>query len=910
MKLFDVLKENALQSFAGNRNINVYVGPDSNDEQLIKEIQRALSSHSLAIGQRAEGNWWPNDKKAWTGGETGVYDTKLADAVRQWQQSINIQIQDLPTNTNIRPLTINGVINQEDAKILLAPLNNLGFLDNRELQNAIDNFKTVRRLFDENRFANGDVANVNNYAEFIQNIGRDGWAAVLTPIVNQRFSGDFEGTTADLIRDWLDDSIDKIMNKSRNVDILFDALRSILRPLSPTTKVPSKIGGSVALIPDFQRLKTLQQTYLGPNIKREDLNKPKLLYIHFASIAQFQFERGSQAIQDRLQKQAEEDAKSEQNDEANLDQLTARQLAEKIENAFKNRYFAVFTSQRVESNEVSIEEALMQLANAKDYDLLAAEYADLTGNNLSLRMQLELPEELYTRIFVAHLIRIKRINPRLLHSSINFGGAESITVQAPNSDKEFTIMAVMSRDRPDIDPEVFDVILEDSLLRIAIQSSGNEMPDLFRNPTADERIAATNMFIEVMNNTYPEMVRFYAHLPPFDEYAPLGPLRLKGIIEEGTVYQSAGSDPSAFYEQAIRKDRIWLVGDGEDNDGDGEVDGGNANIYFDPRYKDEGLNKRAFTFEPEEDQIELSEEQKDIVRDLASQKEDIIKAAIERLFNENNPAKLYIDTIYPGFKQETGEFIEFELGGKGDNAWTHKFFSKQETDSNPLMAELLTRMASSKGLQPLQVIAFVAPKGVADEFKLALDRTTFFGMINDVDEEHLRRLVAAIKERTDFDLVDKYYDGDLQQDIESKDWWREDEDTLALLQKIGLNPKEVEAEESRENFIEEAEKIMQVFDSLGNLRGADNIEARNELVAEVDLLAFMEKLFEFDKGLSDEDRYGNDDTVFAIVNLLQEYLYIYSNQSTDDMQKALYGDMPNWQESREIFMDLADKYDL
>lgn len=910
MKLLDVLKENALTAFAGNRNINVFVGPDSNDEQLIKEIQRALSQHSLAVGDRPEGSWWPNNQKAWTGGETGVYDTQLANAVRQWQQSINIQIEDLPANRNVRKLTVNGVINQEDAKLLLAPLNNLGFLDNRELENSINNFRTVRRLFDENRFANGDVANVNSYADFIQNIGRDGWAAVLTPIVNQRFSGEFAGQTADTIRDWLDDSIDQIMNKARNVDLLFDALRAIMRPLPPTTKVPSKIGGSVALIPDFERLRVLQTTYLGPNVVREDLNKPKLLYIHFASIAQFQFERGSQAIQDRLQAQQEEDAKSQQNDQPNIDQLTARQLAEKIESAFENNYWAIFTSQRVESDEMSIEEALMELANARDYDLVASEYADLTGNNLSLRMQMELPDDLYTRIFIGHLIRIKRINPRLLHSSINFGGANSITVQAPNSDTEFTIMAVMSRDRPDIEPEVFDVILEDALLKLAIEQSGSQMPDLFRVPTNDERIASVNAFIEVMNNTYPEMVRFYAHLPPFDEYAPIGPLRLKGIIEEGTVYQSAGTDPSTFYEQSIAKDRIWLVGDGKDNDGDGEVDGGNANIYFDPRYKEEGLNTRDFTFEPEEEQIELTEDQKDIIRDLASEKEDLITAALERLFEQNNPSRLYTDTIYPGFKQETGQYIEFELGGRGDDAWTHKFFSKNETDSNPLMAELLTRMAGSKGLQPLEVIAFVAPKGVADEFKRALDRTTFFGMINDVDEDHLRRLVAAIKERTDFDLVDKYYDGDLQQDIENKDWWRDDEDTFALLQKIGLNPKEVEAEQSRENFIEEAEKIVQVFDSLGNLRGADNIEARNELVAEVDLLGFMNKLLEFDKTIPEEDRYGNDDTVYAIISLLQEYLFIYSNQNMDDMQRALYGDMPNWQESREIFMDLAEKYNL
>ena len=35
MKLFDVLKEDALRSFAGNRNINVYVGPDSKDQELM-----------------------------------------------------------------------------------------------------------------------------------------------------------------------------------------------------------------------------------------------------------------------------------------------------------------------------------------------------------------------------------------------------------------------------------------------------------------------------------------------------------------------------------------------------------------------------------------------------------------------------------------------------------------------------------------------------------------------------------------------------------------------------------------------------------------------------------------------------------------------------------------------------------
>ena len=52
MKLFDILKENALRAFASNTNINVNVGPDSTDEELIKEIQKALQLHSLALVDR------------------------------------------------------------------------------------------------------------------------------------------------------------------------------------------------------------------------------------------------------------------------------------------------------------------------------------------------------------------------------------------------------------------------------------------------------------------------------------------------------------------------------------------------------------------------------------------------------------------------------------------------------------------------------------------------------------------------------------------------------------------------------------------------------------------------------------------------------------------------------------------
>jgi len=912
MKLFDVLKEDALQAFAGNRNINVYVGPDSVDKELIKSIQRAMAKHSLALGERQEGSWWPNNTKAWTGGETGVFDQALGNAIRRWQKSINIQIADMADNTKVRPLTINGVINQEDGKLLLAPLNNLGFLKNRELDNALANFKKVRRAFDGQKFANSDVSQVTDYASFLQSIGRDGWAAVITPIINEQWKGqNFGGQTEKNIKDWADDTIDLILNKSRNADILFDNLRAVLRPLSPNFKTQNKIGGMVNLIPDFERLRFLQVTYLGPKIAREELTKPKLLYLHFAGIAQFQFERNTAGIQDRIEKQAAEDAKSEQNDTANIDQITARQLAEKIEKAFKNNYFAVFTSARVQSDEMSIEEALMQLANAKDYDAVAKEYNALTNKILSQRMVDELSPDLYNRIFIAHLIRIKRINPRLYHSAIQFTD-DSITVSSDG--KQFEIMRVMSRDRPDIEPEVFDVLLEDKLLKEAISQSGGELPDLYRQPSAEETNGAIQAFIDVMNKTYPEMVRFYAHLPPFQEYAPLGPLRLKGIIEEGTVYQSAGTDPSLFYEQSIAKDRIWLVGDGKDNDGDGEVDGGNANIYFDERYQQEGLDARQFEIPDTEEKVELDDDEMSIVRDLASRKEDLILAAIDRLFKMNNSKKVYLETIYPGFKQETGQFLEEELGGRGDDAWTYKFFKEDTTESNPYMAALLDRFAKSIGKgSPLNVIAFVAPKGTADQFKLALDRPSFAGIFSTVDEPMLRKLFKALVSREDFDIVDKYYDGDLQTDIEDKDWWASEEDVASRLKKIGVNPRKI----ARENIIKEADAIRAELDQIQDLQDKPN--ELKALIDSIDIMKIVDKLEAYMKEYDLLDGNKQDEIMMEVFQTLNPILYIardnpninfgYNYQQEEQRKKTLFGGIPNYEKARQKYMELRRKYE-
>ena len=77
------------------------------------------------------------------------------------------------------------------------------------------------------------------------------------------------------------------------------------------------------------------------------------------------------------------------------------------------------------------------------------------------------------------------------------------------------------------------------MLREAITKSGGTIPSLIVQPTEEDRIKAVDIFVNRLEATYPELTSFYAHLPPFSEYSPIGLMRLKGIIEEAIVYTSA-----------------------------------------------------------------------------------------------------------------------------------------------------------------------------------------------------------------------------------------------------------------------------------------------------------------------------------------------------------------------------------
>jgi len=794
MKLFDVLKENALKQFASNYNPNVYIGPDTTDKELVSEVQKALSKHSLAIGKRPEGQYWDNSRKGWTGGITGIYDNNLKAAVMAWQESVNNQIKDMAPSDQIKPLLINGVINQEDAKVLTIPLDKRGFLSNTKLDSAIRNYELVRREFTDKRLVATDVNDINSFSDFMNGIGREGWFTILTPIVRVKYKGDTwdpNKPNKDIIN-FLNDSTAKIL-KARNKNVLFNTLREVLRPLSPNFQAKTKSGKDVTLIPDDARLLKLATTYNTPNYKKLGiLNTPKSLYIHFAGIAMYEFGLGVESAQKQVQAREKEDQKSLQNDTPNLNELDARRLAEQLVVAFENNYWAIFSSARVSVDDASVEQILQQLANAKDYDEVAKQYLALTEEHLSVRMLKELSkDDLYQRIFIAHMKRIRRINPPLLHSTIKFDDNNTPIAVTDKNNKTYEVTNEMVEGRPIINPEVVDVILEDYLLREAITKSGGTIPSLIVQPTEEDRIEAVDIFIDILEATYPELTSFYAHLPPFSEYSPIGLMRLKGIIEEAIVYTSAGTDPTLFIEKSLKEDRIWLVGDGSDADGDGEPDPGNANIYFDPRYSEEGLRADPERFDPagvDDDDLELSEDDLDIIEKLASGRDDLITAGIEELFEMSNARTHYIKVIYPGYKKVNSSFIEQTLGIDGKNDWVTSYYLEGGATPNmPMFELLLDKFAGNDDMN--NVIAFVAPAGVAKVFEEIL------GAKFDLNEDVLTKLVKSVQNKDDFELVEKYYEngsGNLRDDIKKADWFS-DKIYQDLLKKVGIDIEKQDA---------------------------------------------------------------------------------------------------------------------
>lgn len=878
MKLKELIFEDAINNFLNAGVGNNYIGPDSGESEAISQIQQLLSRHSLAIGDRPATGWWNNSQKAWTGPINGEWTPQLTDAVTQWQQSINNQV-----GRNV--LLTNGIIERRDIEylrdtpILQNPPEAAGFLRLRAPADFRDRLRRSNRRRNSNAFS-GRLANPNptelvNMRDVVEAIGRDGWIGVITPIIQEKFRGVevtqqmMERVTRE--RERLLQNIFSNLNQTGYPNNWLNRFRYQVLDGVPLGITSPTIGG--------------EEVRIYPPAEVTNLNGPNLflaLFDHFAGIATYQLEHGAEIEIEREQERAEDTAARRQNDVVNLndDELTA--LANALHSAFNNELIAgLLPGGRRFSNDLEqIEFVLSRLRNARDWDALEEQYNNSFDEDLSQRLVDELSDDEYDRIVRVRLGSIRRINPRAMHRAINFADNESITVNVDNT--EYTILQNYIGSRPEITPEVQDVILEDTILRTAIQETDGQVPDLFRDFSRSEMRQATETFISVIQNTYPEMVPFYTHQTPFDQAPDVGYPRMRAIIENIALALSQGSEPedlNQFVMEEILNDRIWLVGENEDDEGA-------ANIHFDRQYEDEGLGGRQWTETPEN--VELEDDDIDIIERLASGEEDIIVNAIRDLMEKSNPQNYYTNTIYPGYNQRIGTYIDLDENAIGENT-VENIVNGQGPDDSAI--GMLSREFGIVYAAPIKIIGLI-------------QKTFEFGFTTGgTDEETLQNILNFIDSPEKYRYVNRYYKS--RHGIDLSDALRLEDDILDGLdltqfeERTGIRLSQDEQGSLRETI----EEIGDFFENTEDARRNGEMETFENLFEEFDL---VDKLIQI-RNIAENTSGGSERRRMVALSLrVLRQTPLYEN---DEDILAVYRSVDSFNDAKELYDEMAETYD-
>lgn len=751
-----LLVENNLAQFRNAPfNANVLGQRSGATDLQVQEIKQALKRHRLALGERPEGSLWNSDQMAWTGDESGVWTAELSRAIRTWKESIQKQTRGV---ARAKKISVNDTINNDedlfyliDAELIPEGQSGFGFLKITQGRVASEIKAMSARIDWADEIPVKNVDSINSLADMIDGIGYNGWIAIITPILNTRFPPPRDNARVGRERDALIQQINTTTGGLRQWYTNFR--RKVLRGVPESFSV--EINGS--------KIKLLPDAYM---IVRSFPHK--LMFLHFANIASALLKQGAATDAERETAAAQEDADRYANQPTSTD-IEYEGLARALKAAFENDLLAAVLpgGRGYESDDEVIEDVFSRIKSAADYDKIAQAYAtpQIAGDNANLGKDLseQMRLEDYERIVKIRLSYVRRIAPKILHARINFAGAENITVNLDN--KDYVIGDRVFNDKVQIEPEVFDVILEDAILRQAIEQSGNTIPDLFVEPkdVPDEiKLRVANLFIEAIESTYPELVPWYTNQEPFDSVSlDLGGARLREIMAELAVLANAGSSDSEMTQRIVdilESDRLWLVGDGtEDNRG-------NAAITFDRRYQLEGLGGR--TLPASDLQTNLNDTDRDLITRMADDRKDIVAAAMEELAAKPNSKEYYKDKIYNGFRMEEGKYPD--LFYNGEEALKSLLMQGTFPDNDAPFAMLIRALDDD--------VAIAAPSVIVDLIEESFEGENWLErrITGGTNEELLLALVSTIKDRATYNWVNTFYNGNLFNDVRQEGRWSSD----------------------------------------------------------------------------------------------------------------------------------------
>lgn len=679
-------------------------------------IKQQLERHRLVTGLR--NGQFITGPMAWNGPIDDQWTTQLNQAIVAWKTSINIQLSGTPDG----PLEVNptspGITRADRQYLETTELGNNGLIVVSPSGTPARARINSRGLLDGETYQPGvipyGVEHVTDALTLVEAVGFSAWYRIAYEIqaVNDT--------------NWLEKT-----DEQRGELTVATMRNAFYRDLT---------ADSSSWLTNVGRARTRGKSATYADGSTQPFIMPELspdfteIYEYYTNMARRLWQKDQQHSEAARQTAA--DAAASPVTATTLDEPTLRAMATQLQAAFRNRPTAIFPGGRSYFNdEEAIQAILGRLRTAADFDNLSRVYGEVHGGEvLHERLFEELDKDSYMNIVVPKLLAIRRIAPTLIHSSIDFGDEDSVSVEyegrtyqiqrelGPNGQP---VIQGYDRDRN------YDAIVIDNILKLGVETTGGRLPD-FDTPADDESIAEAQIaFINTIQITYPEMVPFYVRAEPFDGASvDIGGARLRGIIDNVARMTGNQEAMTNYITQEIANDRDWLVGT-EDTEPA-------ADIRFDERYQSEGLGNREFPAVSADEDVELNANEEEILENLRSPQESVVNQAVDTLLQSDDPAQMW-ENIYRA--AASSNFWLDESANMGDGERDVEEFLTGNTNSNSPIIRIATQLGS---------IIPAAPRVSAKMFDEAIRGLG-------TDEDTINALIGQIRNRYDYELVDERY---------------------------------------------------------------------------------------------------------------------------------------------------------
>jgi hypothetical protein len=729
MKLNQVIVENLLNA------INTAAGPSlamnqpgAPDGSTVIEIKRLLRKHKLVTGKNADGTY-QTVGPAWTGDSTGEWSQALDDAIKTWKRSINIQMDDESLlDANFAELR------RKDIEFLQARLfggsgSTAGLLykEGSQEQKGKGGPPLQGITIDINTNIDTPTTAIKNTVDMLNAVTPTGWYYILFDLATEKgLEGNVRAT--EIARMW--PVVYERQNQMADVWLENVWKDKVVRSVGERKQATLANGSKMSYVPDMGRGNTASQA--------------QACYRHFKQLGNGLLEKYRD-----LQREVETASTNTSdagalNNQPTLDDNAVRVWVRRMDKALNFDFIAMLPFGRPPDDDVeAVADLMKQLASAGDWDKVAEVYQQTFNKNLGARLADELDDGDYNNFVVLRLTNLRRIMPRILLNSVQFGNTEE-TLDVSVEGATYKLNKELQRGKVEVSlrgKTVKDVLIVDAVLRQAIKDTGGMIPDLNITVSSENRAAAGAVLVSVISDTLPEMTAFYTGQKPFDESpvaVRLGTKRIRDLLQEVGIQIANGADPQgdaikSFIRQEVLDDRRYLIGDGtEENPGQG--------VHFDTKYKDESLIKSGF--QSSLDDVDGSEEDEDMMNRLQDDSQSI--GALREILGATNVEDEYV-RLYRLFQGRSNQPLEQRFIQDEDDLMEYML----NNDTSNIAPEFVALMNEIS-------VPFAAPTFMAKLFKDSQsERWAFWGL--GTDDELMAELVGRIDTADKFDAVQQRY---------------------------------------------------------------------------------------------------------------------------------------------------------